>query len=478
MSEEVKLPTPDELKRLSFRACVAYAVRASLRVRPLFSSDITANEVAVDAANRVAIRFVSGTVSDAAAHASAAHLASAYASEDDSVAHDARHASANAAAAAYTAALTAASVPDAHAVARTAHATATNATAAADYATTTAWTAEVSDIVILGECRCDYEKLLDLSRNTAGELGDPIDIEGDRGPLGPLWSKGEPEWFRATSDEQQTPLGEVSIVEPVYVPEDHDEGQLPTVSDLRRISLRACVAYAVRASLRVRPLFRSDNLVHEEAVDAANQISMEFVGAAGGTHVDARVIAKVAGDIAVNDVYTINANAVVRAAANAAAATCAAVDADLRFGTSGVDANDTVEATYSAVDDATRAARAGEIANECRSDYEKLLELTGDAAGELGDPINLDRLGPLWPKGEPEWFTEASDSVADAGSRQEYVDSTSPPMLTIAYDPEVVSPDDYARMVEALGDLVRAEGGLGIKRLQSRGVGLPSREPA
>jgi hypothetical protein len=47
------------------------------------------------------------------------------------------------------------------------------------------------------------------------------------------------------------------------------------------------------------------------------------------------------------------------------------------------------------------------------------------------------------------------------------------PTLVIAWDPDVLSPEEYAELVEALGDLARAEGGLGVQRLRSRGFGVP-----
>lgn len=49
----------------------------------------------------------------------------------------------------------------------------------------------------------------------------------------------------------------------------------------------------------------------------------------------------------------------------------------------------------------------------------------------------------------------------------------SPPAFSIVWDPELLSPEDYADLVEAIGDVVRAEGGLGIKLLRSNRYGAP-----
>jgi len=51
--------------------------------------------------------------------------------------------------------------------------------------------------------------------------------------------------------------------------------------------------------------------------------------------------------------------------------------------------------------------------------------------------------------------------------------STSPPAFVIVWDPEAVTEAEYAALVSALGDLVRAEGGLGIERIGSQSYGVP-----
>jgi hypothetical protein len=43
-----------------------------------------------------------------------------------------------------------------------------------------------------------------------------------------------------------------------------------------------------------------------------------------------------------------------------------------------------------------------------------------------------------------------------------------PPMIIIAYNPDLISKRQYAKLVALIGDLSRAEGGMGIKRLKSR----------
>jgi ATP-dependent Clp protease ATP-binding subunit ClpA len=45
--------------------------------------------------------------------------------------------------------------------------------------------------------------------------------------------------------------------------------------------------------------------------------------------------------------------------------------------------------------------------------------------------------------------------------------------FTIIWDPAIVEIDDYARLVSALGELVRAAGGTGVERLDSISAGVP-----
>jgi hypothetical protein len=249
---------------------------------------------------------------------------------------------------------------------------------------------------IIAECQRDYDALLELSIDEAGELGKPIDME----ILGPLWPKREPDWFRVASDEDP---GEVSIVEPVYVPEDHDEGQLPTEDNLKKLSRRGQVAYAVRAAERVRPLFRSDDKLAQDSVDQAIlRAAMFFTEGYDSSK-----------DYATNDEVVEEAEKAASVAgsgtgrvADRGAVAARAAAAALRATS---DTEDTYDAHSAAVLAYNGAISADSVRNgiaECRGDFNSLLELTGKSAGGLGDPINLESLGPLWPDGEPEWFRE------------------------------------------------------------------------
>ena len=52
------------------------------------------------------------------------------------------------------------------------------------------------------------------------------------------------------------------------------------------------------------------------------------------------------------------------------------------------------------------------------------------------------------------------------------INEVSPPAIAFAWDPELIDPSQYARIVNAFGDLVRNSGGIGIERIRSEWVGI------
>lgn len=58
----------------------------------------------------------------------------------------------------------------------------------------------------------------------------------------------------------------------------------------------------------------------------------------------------------------------------------------------------------------------------------------------------------------------------------ELADGVSPPQIALVCDPDVVTEDEYAQLVKTLGDLVRSEGGAGVKLLESSAFGAPVEE--
>ncbi len=57
----------------------------------------------------------------------------------------------------------------------------------------------------------------------------------------------------------------------------------------------------------------------------------------------------------------------------------------------------------------------------------------------------------------------------ERGKKQAREEADSRAQIVVAWDPRVISDEEYAELICALGDLVRAEGALGIERVRSRG---------
>jgi len=164
---------------------------------------------------------------------------------------------------------------------------------------------------------------------------------------------------------------------------------LPTEEDLKKLSRRGMVCYALRCARRVmgylprpyQPRLFGQILIRirafcldTSATDAAKVVKAEAVIA----DINVRFGIRIAAD---NDIveYVINAFNAVAIAANA--------------GTVEETAQAAVEASVFAYTAAV--TKADDFANAATTDFKQLLELTGHQAGELGDPFDPGNKGPL-----------------------------------------------------------------------------------
>jgi len=195
---------------------------------------------------------------------------------------------------------------------------------------------------------------------------------------------------------------------------------------LAQLPRRAVVAFAARCTRRVQPLTHFIPQQDRDAIDRAIASAEAF---AKGTAADWAAHRAAAADARAAAV------AVVAAAADAARATAAdatraaavadAVADDAAWADAVADARAADAATADddawaaadaraavawATDAAARAARAATRAATSR-DLERLIALNLGQPGTLGAPIDPSEagpLGPLWPQGVPEWYTEAA----------------------------------------------------------------------
>lgn len=195
---------------------------------------------------------------------------------------------------------------------------------------------------------------------------------------------------------------------------------LPTKDQLKKLPLRAIVAYAVRCARRVQPLYRlarriPDRERHQAAIETILMIGERFcrdetAAAANAFTAGARTFsaARVTGaaDAAARAARAASAARAANAThaalvANAARAASAAAEA-----ANAAEATETVEAANVAATNATNVAATN--ANAAGADYDRLVSLNLGVYPNLGQPIDLAEngpLGPLWPEVPPKWFT-------------------------------------------------------------------------
>ena len=177
----------------------------------------------------------------------------------------------------------------------------------------------------------------------------------------------------------------------------------PQEEDLRKLPRWAIVAFAARCARRVQPLFakywKDAPKEHIEAVDRAITLSEASarVGRPEASLSDAADAARVAAAA-----YAAVDAAAYAAADAADAAAYAAVDARAA-------ADAAVDARAAARAAAYAAARAAADAADAAawSDYDRLLELATAERWAHDAPVDPDRLGPLWPSGEPQGWPTA-----------------------------------------------------------------------
>jgi hypothetical protein len=120
--------------------------------------------------------------------------------------------------------------------------------------------------------------------------------------------------------------------------------------------------------------------------------------------------------------------------------------------------------------DAYRATRERIVATMWR-DYHLLAGSTAGQGWTDATPVAPDLFGPLWPDGEPAGWLNAGPEEPEQESPHS---ALAPPTIAVAWDLAAVSPDEYAEIVESLGDIVRGAGGVGIKHLRSEAFHAPT----
>lgn len=192
-----------------------------------------------------------------------------------------------------------------------------------------------------------------------------------------------------------------------------------TADDLKRLPLRAIVAFAARCARRVQPLDRGAATTRLEfAIDFAERFAKDeeirWHDAVDAGREAAVSEAEHVADAAANAADA--ASRVAKISDNIANADCAPNNLYIARDAS---ARAVVTAAYSAAALAADAAAsvsplAADVSSSAANrDYKRLMELEPGNFPALGrpiDPTETGPLGPLWPNGEPEWYVHAKYS--------------------------------------------------------------------
>jgi hypothetical protein len=247
--------------------------------------------------------------------------------------------------------------------------------------------------------------------------------------------------------------------------------------DLKKLPLRAIVAFAARCARRVQPLYelpaqgkKLDRYIASvnDAVIIAERFAVDADDASDAATSHRGLAADIAAQVAI-DTYTAGASPdtarasytsrAARAAASAASA--AMIAAETRSGLKSKFAPFFVAERAADAERSAAAAADAVVANNSTSvriaaqlDYERLLALNLGHFRDLGEPIDATEagpLGPLWPGEPPTWYTarmgrKPSQGISLAASDQETLELPclrvsdasewiEPPTLEIHVDP-------------------------------------------
>ncbi|MBN2024056.1 MAG: hypothetical protein JW809_14835 [Pirellulales bacterium] len=286
-----------------------------------------------------------------------------------------------------------------------------------------------------------------------------------------------------------------------------DEPRPPYEEELRKLSLRAVVAFAARCARRAQSLSCSNDPNHAEVVEAAISAAAHF--AAGKITAAAASAAASQVEVAAIQLSSMTDRYVAKAAAFAAKAARAGCIA----GVGGASNIDSLQPSYETgaitpsgssladdvIDAATGAASAAcsvfntaphlivdssgrDMAKEAeRKDLARLAMFSPGPLPTLGDPIDVDKLGPLWPVDRPTLvaispFREGSpwmpplEPLTDHGAAAAKslahtlfrADTGLTPTLELLIAPGTATAEDLAKLFFEMSKLDRLLGGHGI----------------
>ncbi len=237
-------------------------------------------------------------------------------------------------------------------------------------------------------------------------------------------------------------------------------------AQLNGLPMHAIVAFAARCARRAQPLTRTLSEIGQQTIERAIAVAEVVARGELKDSEEATAASTAASAIAKASAAKVAANAAGASAANAANAASAGAA--------------TTAATYAsyAYDAAAYAFErtiAGSVATydhdfAAQHDLKKLESLGLGKLGTLGKPVDPSEsgpLGPLWPRGAPEWFAKATKVIPTRKQIETAQPFDEPGRLILsAYVDELANTDEVAtalaNLLYALNAAHIAEGGNGL----------------
>lgn len=293
---------------------------------------------------------------------------------------------------------------------------------------------------------------------------------------------GESYWCSATATIDNS--GDVEWYDPAVsqahtqAPEDGTSGTYaPMEQEVLALPRWAQVAFAARCARRVLPLIPSDwkrVLVSqiqslERAVGAAEFAAAQGASFAPGGHTEE--MAEEAAAVAAKAPHKGPQELAPSVSYFAARAVSQAATAAARIGSR---TGDAFAVVAGAAADAARAidnVSGRDAARVIRDDFDRIIYTARAEQWADDTPVPPEFFGPLWPNGPPSGWPTEEPLAGQLETEPVHILRREPPRIAVIWDPAMISAKEYAELVTALGDVVRAAGGLGVERARSDDFG-------
>ncbi len=278
--------------------------------------------------------------------------------------------------------------------------------------------------------RRDLELLFDAARRERWTDATPVAPTF----FGPIWPEGAPDGWPSSTPPSQSPTAPPAIWE-----------------KLSKLPRAALIAFAARCSRRIQPLHR--HYWPDVSLSELQEIETDITDAEHAAMAAVTLQSRLSkGSLIERLVDSTPQSAALRTA------TAARASATIPYASPG-EVTHIVRDTFAALNGVagsnSQLAVAGHQA--VLQDLNLLVHAAKEGRWLDNTPVPPQFFGQMWAQGQPEGWPKQLD-VGQV------------PVLIAAWDPKFITPDEYATLIAAIGDLVRADGGEGLVKIREIGV--------